>query len=114
MHLDECLELADELGVATAIEVGIDTILERGESKLLEPRGLGLRPRLVGEVGERGAPPERERCRELRGPAERGEPCGAESMRSNSALSSASAASVEPVAAGVSHDRLLAKRLSEM
>ena len=44
-------------------EVGVDAILERGEAELLEPADLGLRPRLVGEVGERRPAPERKASR---------------------------------------------------
>ena len=62
---NERLELADELGAAAALEVGVDPRLERGEPELLEPRDLGLRPGLVREVGEGGAAPELERRGEL-------------------------------------------------
>ena len=57
---DEALELADELAVAAEGEVRVDAILKRGEAKLLEPADLALRPRLVGELGEWRAAPERE------------------------------------------------------
>ena len=46
---------------AAESEVRVDAILERGEAKLLEPTDLGLRPRLVGEVDQRRAAPQRER-----------------------------------------------------
>ena len=58
---DERLELGDELGVAPEREVGLDPLLERDGAELLEPRDLGLGERLVEEVGERRAAPERER-----------------------------------------------------
>ena len=38
----------------------LDALLERLEPKLLEPVDLGLRPRLVGELGQGRPPPERE------------------------------------------------------
>ena len=41
-------------------EIRVDAILERGEVKLFQPADLTLRPRLVGELGERRAAPERE------------------------------------------------------
>ena len=63
---DERLELADELRVAAEREVGVDPLLERREAELLEPDDRGLRERLVGEVGERGAAPERERLAQRR------------------------------------------------
>ena len=58
---DQRLELADELRVPAGGEVGVDALLERREPQLLQPRALGLRERLVGEVGERRPAPQRER-----------------------------------------------------
>ena len=58
---DQCLELSDDLRVAAEREVGVDAILEAGDASLLEAPDLGLRERLVGEVGERRAAPEIER-----------------------------------------------------
>ncbi len=52
------LELADELGVASQREVGLDAILKRRQALLLQTTGLALRERLVGEVGQCGAPPQ--------------------------------------------------------
>ena len=57
----ERLQLADELGMPPGGEIGFDALLERRQPELLEPRDLGLGERLVGQVGERGAAPERER-----------------------------------------------------
>ena len=73
MLADERLELADELGVAATLEIGVEPRLERDEPELLQPCDLGLRPALVREVGEGGAAPERERRGELRGSLGRGE-----------------------------------------
>ena len=56
---DERLELARDLGVAPQREVGLDAALERHEPELLEAGDLGLGERLVGEVRERGSPPQR-------------------------------------------------------
>ena len=42
-------------------EVGVDPILERSQSQLLEPRDLRLRKGLPGKVGKRCAPPQAER-----------------------------------------------------
>ena len=61
---DERLELRDELGVAAERKIGLDPLLERDRAELLEPRDLGLGERLVEEVGERRAAPERERLAE--------------------------------------------------
>ena len=58
---DQRLELGDELGVAPEREIRLDPLLERDGAQLLEPRDLGLGERLVEEVGERRAAPERER-----------------------------------------------------
>ena len=48
-------------------EVGLDPILDCRETKLLESRDLALRKRLVDEVGQGGAAPERERFPERTG-----------------------------------------------
>ena len=58
---DERLELADELGGATELELRLDPLLDRRQAKLLEPRRLVLGERLVREVGERRAAPELKR-----------------------------------------------------
>ena len=61
MLLDQRLELADHLGMAAAGEVGVDRQLGRPHAKLVQAPDLGGGERLVGHVGERAAPPERER-----------------------------------------------------
>ncbi len=71
---DERLELGDELRVAPEREVGLDPLLERDGAQLLEPGDLGLRERLVEEVGERRAAPERERRRAARPRRQSGSP----------------------------------------
>ena len=58
---DEAFEFADELTMPAESEVGVDPILVRGESKLLEPDDLRLSERLPWQIGERRAAPERER-----------------------------------------------------
>jgi hypothetical protein len=58
---DQALELADELAPVPEGELGIDPLLDRSQTQLLEPRDLALGERLVGEIGERGAAPERQR-----------------------------------------------------
>ncbi len=49
---DEPFELADQDRVATALEVGVDPILEHRDMEFLEPRDLCLGEGLVHEVGE--------------------------------------------------------------
>lgn len=58
---DERLELGHELGTAAQREVEVDALFDRGEAQAVEPGDLGLRERLLGEVGKRGAMPECER-----------------------------------------------------
>ena len=58
---DERLELADHLGVPAGREVGVDRHLGRAQPQLLEPADLGGGERLVGDVGQRLAAPQRER-----------------------------------------------------
>ena len=63
---DQRLELADDVAVPPELEIRLDPLLERDESKLLEPSDLGLRELLERELGERRAAPELERaCEEL-------------------------------------------------
>ena len=58
---DQQLELADELGTRAKREIRLDPLLQGFDAKLLEPCDLGLRPGLVGELGQRLSSPERER-----------------------------------------------------
>ena len=58
---DERLELRHELRMLPEREVGVDPPLDRQQVQLLEARDRRLRERLVGEIGERGPAPERER-----------------------------------------------------
>ena len=57
----EPLELADQLRVQTGREVGLDARLERGQALLLQARDLRRRERLVREIVQRRAAPERQR-----------------------------------------------------
>ena len=61
MLLDQRLELADHLGMAAAREVGVDRQFDRPHAKLVQAPDLSGGERLVGDVGERLAAPERER-----------------------------------------------------
>ena len=61
MRGDQALELAHELRVATTGQVGVDPLLQRRPAQLLEPGDLVLDEGFVGEVGQRGAAPQRER-----------------------------------------------------
>jgi len=57
----ERFELGDDGVVSAAGEVRVVTELERSQAQLLEPLGLGGAARLLGQVGERRAAPDRER-----------------------------------------------------
>ena len=59
--LHERLELAHQLLVAAAGEVGVDAVGQAREPQRLEPRRLRLGEALAGDVRERGAAPQRER-----------------------------------------------------
>ena len=65
MLRDELFHLAYELGMAPECEVGVDPSLEGREPQLLDPADRRLRERLVGEVGQRSAAPQRERLAQL-------------------------------------------------
>jgi hypothetical protein len=58
---NERVELAHDLGVPAAAEVGLDARAQASEAEVAEPRDLGPREALVGNVGERRAAPELER-----------------------------------------------------
>jgi hypothetical protein len=56
------LQLGNELRAAAYGEIGLDPLLERQQPSLLEPFGFGGGKRLVEDVGERRAAPERQRA----------------------------------------------------
>jgi hypothetical protein len=64
---DERLELTHDLGVAAELEVGVDPRLDRGHAQLLEPGDLRLRERLVREVRQRPAAPQRQGVAQVQG-----------------------------------------------
>src|SRR5262245_21961353 len=55
---DELLERGRDLRVPAQGELGVDPLFLRAQPELLQVRYLGLRERLVREVGERCAPKE--------------------------------------------------------
>ena len=61
---DQRLQLRHDGGVSTTVEIRVDPFLEGAEARLLQPRDLALRERLVGEVDERRAAPQPQRCAE--------------------------------------------------
>ena len=63
---DERVELADHLDVAAGLEVGVDRHLGRAQPQLLEAADLGGGERLVRDVGERVAAPQRQRLARAR------------------------------------------------
>ena len=64
---DEALELADEVGVASEREVGLDPFFERAQAQLLQACDLWLGERLVGELVQRRPSPQAERLAQDRG-----------------------------------------------
>ena len=61
MLADELLELPHELACRPSASSASILCSSASEPDLLEPLDRGLRKRLVGDVGERGATPKRER-----------------------------------------------------
>jgi hypothetical protein len=57
----ECVQLADQLGMAAGRKLGVDARLEGGQPQGVQTGDVRLDEGLVGEVGERRSPPERER-----------------------------------------------------
>jgi hypothetical protein len=58
------LQLPGERGMTAEREIGVDALLQRGHAQLVEPGDLGPRERVVREVDEHRAAPERERLAE--------------------------------------------------
>ena len=61
---DEPLELADDVTVATELEIGVDPLRNCGEPELVQPPDLRLREILERELRERRSPPRLERTHE--------------------------------------------------
>ncbi len=60
MLRDQRLELCHECGIAAKCEIGIDSLLERAQSQLLELCDSGARERLGPQLRQRLIPPELE------------------------------------------------------
>ena len=58
---DQAGQLRDQLAVSPELEIGLEPILERGETQLFQRRHLGGGEGHV-QPGERHSPPERVRC----------------------------------------------------
>ena len=62
---DEPFELADDVAVATELEIGVDALRKSGETELVQPPDLRLREVLERELRERRSPPQLERAHEM-------------------------------------------------
>ena len=58
VQYDECLQLADHIPVVAEHLVGLDPVLQRGQSRFLQACDLARSERLVREIGERLAAPQ--------------------------------------------------------
>src|SRR5439155_7369397 len=63
---DELSQLSGRFFVSSERQVGLEAVFERGEPQLAQAGDLGLRERLIREVGQRVSPPERERLSQPR------------------------------------------------
>ncbi len=52
---DERFQLTDQIGVEAERQFRLDPLLERSDAQFLQPSDLGLRERLIRELGERQA-----------------------------------------------------------
>ena len=59
MRGKERFELADHAPMASELQLNVEPFLHSGEAKLRDPGGLRRRKRLVGELGQRDASPQR-------------------------------------------------------
>ena len=63
---DQRLQLPHHLGMTTKRQLRLDQLLERRDAQIIEPGDLALRERLVGELRQRRAAPQRQRLHERR------------------------------------------------
>jgi hypothetical protein len=68
--LDQSRQLWDHMVVSSVCEVGLDPVLVRGETHLLEPNPVGVGELVEHEVGERGPAPHGQRFTQHRGRAD--------------------------------------------
>ena len=66
MLVDERFQLTDELAMAAERELRLDQLFQCRDPQVVEPRDVALRERLVGEIREGRAAPQRERVLEQR------------------------------------------------
>src|SRR5256885_14166974 len=66
MLANERLDLVHQCRALAERKLGLDPLLERGETKLLQPRTLLLENPPVSNVGKRRTPPERQRLAQAR------------------------------------------------
>jgi hypothetical protein len=111
---DERLELADDLGMGSELEVGVYSRLQRRQLQLLEPTDLRLGKRGIGEFGKRWPAPQQQRFAELRGGSGRvSMPClGDEALEPLQV--ELAVAGDEHVARGASLDHSVAEELAEL
>ena len=57
----EPFQFADHVRMTTRGELGVDPLLDRGQSQLLQPHDLGLGERLIREIRKRRPPPQSKR-----------------------------------------------------
>ena len=69
---DQRLQLGHQRRMATELEIGVDTRLERFQTQLLEARDLLCGPWVEGEVRERRPAPQRQRLVQALGGAREG------------------------------------------
>ncbi len=68
MLAGELLELRDQFGVTSHRELGVNPPLDRPHAPLLQLAELAIDERFVHQIGESGAPPQRQRLpQQLRG-----------------------------------------------
>jgi hypothetical protein len=117
VDLGQSLQLAYQLGLAAAREVRVDALLERDQASLLETDGLGPCDRRLGEVGERGSPPQRERLAEQLGRRPVVASCGRFPPAAQEILEAGSVQrprrDARHVARGLGHQDLLGARLAQ-
>jgi hypothetical protein len=111
---DQRLELAYQLSVAAAFEVGVDPLFEDREPELFQTSDLTLRERLEGEVRQRRTAPEPERRSQSASPGLTGEHPSLPDQALEAAEISLVGRGVEHVAGSLGLHAIGAERLPEV
>ena len=103
----QLLQLGDHGGVAAQVQVGGKAVFQRGNPQFLQPVPLGLGERLIGHLGQRRSPPQRQPLAQHPGrsrrPARLQQPVTLGGQRGKTGRIQVPGADHQPVAGGLAH-----------